>query len=121
MIADGRDGSRDPQQDRVVRQGVGIALHVAMMNEVIASLPGFVAPDREIVPRVPVCGAAPVRDHSHPSSNAANWAGDSAIRPVMVADGHTNWPRSSRLVNMQSPTPSCQISLISPARRPRKA
>ena len=49
------------QQDRVVRQVVGIALHVAMMNEVIASLPEFVAPDREIIRRVPVCGAVPAR------------------------------------------------------------
>jgi hypothetical protein len=32
------------QQDRVVRQGLGNGLHIAMMNEVIASPPEFVAP-----------------------------------------------------------------------------
>ena len=59
--------------------------------------------------------------HSQPSSNATNCADDSAIRPVVLADGQVNCPRSSRLVSMHRPMPSCQISLISPARRPRKA
>ena len=38
--------------------------------------------------------------------------------PVVLAEGQTNWPCSSRLVSMHRPTPSCQIS---PARLPRKA
>ena len=67
-----------------------------------------------------VRGAAGAR-HSQPSSSAANCAADSAIRPVVVAEGQMNWPCSSRFVSMHRPTPSCQSSLISPARRPRKA
>jgi len=47
------------QQNRVVWQGVGIALHVRMMTHAIASTPDFVAPDSKIIRRVPVCGELP--------------------------------------------------------------
>jgi hypothetical protein len=67
-----------------------------MMNEVIASLPEFVAQTEKLSGRVPVCDAVSARD---PSSNAANCADDNAIRPGVVADGHTNWP----------PTPSRSV------------
>ncbi len=41
-----------------------LGLHIAMMNEVIALLPEFVASDREIIRRVPVCDAVSARDPS---------------------------------------------------------
>ncbi len=53
--------------------------------------------------------------HSQPSSSAASCAADSAILPVVVAEGQTNWPCSSRFVSRHRPIPSCQSSLISPA------
>ena len=37
-----------------------------------------------------------------------------------AGDGHTNLPRSSRLLNRQAPWPSNQINLIRSPRRPRK-
>ena len=90
-----------------------------MMNEVIASLPEFVAPDREIIRRVPVYDAVSARRHSHLSSNAANYADDS--------DPSGRGRRGPYELAVLEPfgqhadTPSCQISLINSARRPRRA
>jgi hypothetical protein len=120
-----RRGHRIPQhllqQSRVVRQTVEVDLHRAMMINAVASVPAFPTGSAHFYPanagRRRIAGAR----HSHPSSSATNCADVNAIRPAVLADGHWNWPCSSRFVSMQSPMPSCQISLISPDRRPRNA
>ena len=110
------------QQGGIVRQAVEVDLH-ARNDDRCRRVEASVCRDSRasFIPPVPACGAATGARHSHPSSSATNCAEDSAIRPVVLADGQANWPCSSRFVSMHSPIPSCQISLISPARRPRKA
>ena len=52
--------------------------------------------------------------------SVASWDAVSEIAPVPVI-GQIKWPRSKRFVSIQRPMPSCQRTLISPARLPRKA
>ncbi len=65
------------QQRRVVRQGVGVDLHTAMMNQPAASKPETMSTKCEIYPansgRRGFTGAR----HSQPSSRAANCADES--------------------------------------------
>jgi hypothetical protein len=59
---------------------------------------------------------------SMPSINMASCAGDSVMEPSYpVIRGHTNPPRSSRLVNKHSPLPSQNRTLTICARLPLKA
>jgi hypothetical protein len=77
-----------------------------MMNDCFASLRELVALYKQIYPASSGRRRATGARHSHPSSNAASCADDNAIRPVVCVDGQANWPCSSRLLSMHSPTPS---------------
>ncbi|HKB55202.1 MAG TPA: hypothetical protein VKD22_14495, partial [Ramlibacter sp.] len=79
-----------------------------MMNDRFASMRELVALNKRIYPASSGLPRGTGARHSHPSSSAANCADDSAIRPVVCVDGQANWPCSSRLLSMHSPTPSCQ-------------
>jgi hypothetical protein len=75
------------------------------MNDVAASLPELFAAASNYPASSGRRRSTGAR-HPQPSSNAASCAVVSEIRPVVSADGHTNWPRSSRLV--QIPTQAVQ-------------
>jgi len=101
------------QRGQIVRQCVRVDLHAAVMNDVSAPVPELFCRYRNFLPdwldypansgRRRSTGAR----HSQPSSKAASCAEVSVIRPDVSADGQTNCPRSSRLVNMHNPIPSC--------------
>ena len=75
------------QDGRIVRQRVEVNLHDVIMNNAPASMPAFPAMRwRQFYPANsgPALELAGAR-HSQPSSNATSCAGDSEIRPVVVA------------------------------------
>ena len=110
-----------PQDGGIIGQRVEVDLHAPMMPNAAAPDLQFPAQSQRCYPASSGLRRGTGARHSQPSSSAANCGVDKAMQPVVVVVGQANCPCSSFFVSRHRPTPSCQSSLISPARRPRKA